>query len=365
MSGPKRGRWRVRYDPTPRRVADLRSHAAKLDVWLQQHDRSIADALGEEALCQAHAARAEVSRCISAGDPDEGFAKYGQAWSTFNRLYDEARQARRRRQLERRQREQRAASQMLADCRRDWDQADSRQLLSKWADSGTRQSLESRLRAMGRGSPENVQEEARAWQRDFEAALERAREKGCRNATAVEALSPMLQEARRAADELDASVLPDPDGQALEAVRRAARNEGEAALTNEDIPSLRAAISKLSEIAESYAPKVRAAQHAAAVESWRAALANCGYSVSSRQETDGVVVLTAGSFPMKTVTVEVRSDTDQVGLEVNGTRDHTACVKDVQSLQTELGRQGIELTMTDWGREGRPVPTRGWTVRSP
>ncbi len=65
------------------------------------------------------------------------------------------------------------------------------------------------------------------------------------------------------------------------------------------------------------------------------------------------MVVEASSFPMKSVNVRVRPNSEQVDLEVNGTRDHAACVKDVQSLQAELARHGVTLTMTDWGG-GKP-----------
>jgi len=44
--------------------------------------------------------------------------------------------------------------------------------------------------------------------------------------------------------------------------------------------------------------------------------------------------------------------TDEMKLDVNDERG-THCVKDVQSLQAELARQGMELRIIDWGK-GKP-----------
>ncbi len=56
MSGPKRGTWRIFYDPTPQRLADLSQFAMRQDAWLERHGSFVGRFLGNDALAQARAA---------------------------------------------------------------------------------------------------------------------------------------------------------------------------------------------------------------------------------------------------------------------------------------------------------------------
>ena len=363
MSGPKRGYWRFTYDSTPQRLRDLTAFVRKQDTWLERHEAFIRQYLGPQALTKARAARRRVDECIRRDDPDAGFDAYGKAWSTFNRLHKNAVEARRQQHREEQLRRgrlrqhrlrcQQAADQSASECVEEWNLPAHQALLLMWTGRDQRQALEAELKVLPTASPERVPALARSWQERLAGALRSAQQKAAENARAVCTCIPQLREALGSTSQLNLSVLPDDDSNSFEDNRKRLQEAGERALSTENLRSLRSVIGQLRELAAQYDPKIRAAELVKAAEIWRTALARCGYSVSSRNDADGTVVLQASSFPLKTVSVEVRADTEEVRLDVGGGHDATACIKDVQALQVELAREGIELTMTDWGK-GRP-----------
>jgi hypothetical protein len=203
------------------------------------------------------------------------------------------------------------------------------------------------------GSPREMQEKARAWHDRFAQALRLAGQRAEENARAVRACVPRLRAATQALDGLNTVVLPAEDRKRFDDLRGALRETAEGALAREDLPSIQKAVRSMASLHADYEPRIKAAELKKATEVWRSALANCGYGVTLRAEPDGTMVIEASSFPMKSVNVRVRPDSEEVNLEVNGTRDHAACVRDVRSLQAELARQGVVLNMTDWG-SGNP-----------
>jgi len=353
MSGPKRGTWHIVYDPTPTRLADLRRFAARQDVWLERHGSLVGHCLGNEALTRARAARDLVHQCISRGDPDAGFDAYGAAWALFNQLYRDATEVQRRRRVEEQARAQHAAAALVSQCKELWQAPENQALVQRWVDAPERYRLAETLASVGAGGVREVQEKARVWQSRFAQALRQAGQRAAENARAVKTCVPALRSTSQAMDEVNADVLPRPERRRFEDARARLRDEAEEAMTREDLQVLQNATAGMKALVAEYEPKIRAAQLKKAAEVWQSALTNCGYGVALRTEADGTVVIEASSFPMKSVNVRVRPDSEEVNLEVNGARDHTTCVIAVQSLQAELSRQGVELKMTDWG-SGNP-----------
>jgi len=349
MSGPKRGIWRLYYDPTPARLADLSQYAMRQDAWLQRNGSFVGQFLGGEALACARAARDLVQHYLTLGDPDSGFDAYGQAWALFNQLYRDAAEAQRRRRVEEQARTQRVAESLVSQCRELWQTPQNQTLVQRWVDRADCCQLAQTLAAVGTGTAREVQNKARAWQDRFGQTLRLAGERAAQNAKAVRSCVPALRSAAQAMGEVNADALPPLERRRLEEARARLRGEAEDALTREDLQVLRSAVAGMNALVAEYGPKVRAAQLKKATEAWRTALANCGYGVALRTEPDGTMVLEANGFPMKSVNVRVRPDSEEVNLEVTGRTDHKACVKDVQSLQAELARQGVMLKMTDWG----------------
>ena len=226
-------------------------------------------------------------------------------------------------------------------------------LVQRWVDVPGRYQLAETLASVGAGGVREVQEKARVWQSRFAQALRQAGQRAAENARAVKTCVPALRSTSQAMDEVNADVLPRPERRRFEDARARLRDEAEEAMTREDLQVLQNATAGMKALVAEYEPKIRAAQLKKAAEVWQSALTNCGYGVALRTEADGTVVIEASSFPMKSVNVRVRPDSEEVNLEVNGARDHTTCVIAVQSLQAELSRQGVELKMTDWG-SGNP-----------
>jgi hypothetical protein len=353
MSGPKRGTWHIVYDPTPTRLADLGQFAARQDAWLERHGSFIGRYLGNEALARARAARDRVRECLAAGDPDSGFDAYGEAWGLFNQLHREATEAQRRRRLEEHARVQRAAAALADQCRETWESSENQVLLQRWVDVPERYRLAETLTSIGVGTAREVQEKARAWQNRFAQALRLAGRRAAENAREVKACVPALRSATRAVEGMNADVLPRSERRGFEDARARLHQKAEDALTREDLQVLQNATAGMKALVADYEPKIRAAQLKKATEVWRTALVNCGYGVALRTEPDGTMVIEASSFPMKAVNIRVKPDSEEVNLEVNGAKGHAGCVRDVQSLQAELARQGVELKMTDWG-SGNP-----------
>jgi len=353
MSGPKRGTWHIVYDPTPTRLADLSRFAARQDAWLERHGSFVGRYLGNEALARARAARDLVHQYITLGDPDAGFDAYGQAWALFNQLYRDAAETQRRRRIEEQARVQRAAEGLVQECREFWQAPENQALVQRWVDVPGCYQLAETLKSIGAGTARDVQEKARAWQNRFAQELRLAGQRAAENARAVKACVPALRSATRAVEGMNATVLPRSERREFDDARARLNQEAEDALTREDLQVLQNATTGMKALIAEFEPKVRAAQLKKATEVWRSALANCGYGVTLRTEPDGTMVIEASSFPMKSVNVRVRPDSEEVNLKVNGAKGHPDCIRDVQSLQAELARQGVELKMTDWG-SGNP-----------
>lgn len=353
MSGPKRGSWRIVYDPTPTRIADLSSFVAKQDVWLELNGSFIQSYLGNEALIAARDARDLVRKYIATGDADAGFDAYGETWSLFNHLYREAMETKQHLRLQKQLTQQRTAASLLAECREAWEAPENQVLLLRWVDTSEHQRLATDLQSLPPGSFEQVQRKSQAWQRSFKQTIETATKRAAKNVRAVKACVPALRAIIQAIGSMNTTVLPGEDQKQFNVLKTQLHQDAESALSKEDLGAIRLQIDCLENLAAEYAPKIKAAQLRKASQIWHDALAKCGYAVSSRTEPDGTIVLEATSFPLRSLNVQVRPDTDEVKLEVNGKHDHTRCVKDVQSLQTELARHGVELNMTDWGG-GKP-----------
>jgi hypothetical protein len=352
MSGPKRGTWRFVYDPTPTRLADLSQFAARQTAWLGQHGEFLRRFLGSVALERAVAAWEHVAFCIAEGDPDTGFEAYGAAWALFNQLYRDAAEAQRRRRIEEQARAVRAADSLVRECRQLWEAPENQALVQRWVDERSRCGLASALSAIGASSLDEVKAKALAWQGQFAQALRLAGQRAAENARAVKAVVPALRAATQAVGALNADILPRTERRRFEDAKARLREEAEEAVTREDIGILQNAATRMKALVSEYEPKLKAAQLKKATEIWRSALVNCGYGVTLRTDSDGTMVIEASSFPMKAVNVRVRPDSEEVNLEVNGAHSHAPCVKDVQLLQAELARQGVTLTMTDWGKGG-------------
>jgi hypothetical protein len=378
MSGPKRGTWRIYHDPTPARLADLEQFAANQDAWLARNGSFIERFLGREALERARSAYTRVLDCVDSGDPDSGFDRYGQAWEIFNELRRQATEAkqqahvqrqlreqqrrfaehqlriqRQQREDQRRLAQQRAAAEALRECQEAWQDSESQALLRRWMDPSECHRLAAALEAAAVGSPEQVQEKSRAWQNSLRTVLAAANRRAAENARAIRECRPALSTARQLLDSLNISVLTDSQRNGFSRLKRQLQTQVDEALSAENLRELRLFIAQIRELAARYQPQIKAAELEKASQVWRDALTRCGYSVVSRTGPDGAVILQASSFPMKSLNVEVRPDTKEVRLDVNGKHDHAGCVKDVQSLQAELARQGVQLTMTDWGT-GKP-----------
>jgi hypothetical protein len=353
MSGPKRGTWRIPYDPTPTRLDDLGHFAAKQEAWLKRHGAFLERHLGTQALAQARRAYELVLSCLDEGDPDEGFDRYGAAWALFNALRRDACDARRRRIAEAWERRQRAASELLAECRQAWAEDENQRLLARWLEADERTRLASALDAAAADSAEEVQRRSQAWKANFRRALDLAGQRASRNARDVRAAVPDLRSAVQALGRLNVALLPDGERRGFALTKTQLERAAETAVAQEDLAGLRSTVREVRDLANTYRPKVKSAELRKAAEVWQAALVNCGYAVASREERDGTLVLEATGFPTRSVSVQVRPGTEEVLLNVGREHDHSRCVNDVQDLQAELGRRGVELSVTDWGK-GNP-----------
>lgn len=355
MSGPKRVRYRFEYDPTPTRVDDLAFFFSKQVAWLERHGEFIRRELGHRASEEARATLRTVQECIDLEDPDAGFDCYGACWATLNGLHRQASRASRERQCRERQRRQRAAGAAVRNCHEAWASRENQALLQRWGSAAERHALEQKLCELANGTPSDVQGKARKWFGRFEQAVKSASDSAQQNARSVRSCVPRLSAALQALGELNVGILPSEEQARLQAVRPRLRQAAEAALQAEDLKGLRSAIRRLKRCATKYRRLVKAAEFRKATEVWSEALAHCGYAVRSRTEADGTVVLEATSFPMKAVRLELSSGKDEATLDVGDQSGGARCVRDVQSLQAELSRRGMVVTVTDWGR-GRPGP---------
>jgi len=348
MSGPKRAQWYFVHDPIPTRLADLSAFSGKLDAWLGRHSAFIKQNLGEAAVARAVAAIAQVQRCIDVRAPDAGFDAYGNAWRVLKRLQQDAGAAKRRRAGGQRRRAKQAIS-LVAKCRRAWDCEENRQLLRRWADPGDYLRLGNRLDALRRDAGPGAAQTARRWLADLKRTVRLATARAEENSRAVRACLPGLHTALQKLGELNAGVLDVSDRDQLVASRTQLRQAAQAAVAAEDLSGLRSAIRGLDGVATAYRPRVKAAELKKAAEVWKQVLSGSGYSVDTRVESDGTVVLKAASFPMRSVEVQMSSKTNEVQVNVDGSPN---CVQDVKALQAQLARQGMQVQVTDWGKGG-------------
>jgi len=356
MSGPKEAVWYFVYDPTPTRLADLEQFAAKQDAWLERNGSFIRRYLSNEVLTAALQARHRIDECIEIGDADEGFDAYGAAWQLFNELHQRAMEekqkadyCRHQEQLER----QRTATRLLSECRSLWEDAENQVLLNRWIDRKELQRLSASLENTATGTAEQVQRNAAAWQKRFYQVLRKAAKASEENSKAVQNCVSRLQAAFETLGQLNIDVLTDNELKShFWREKERLQQQADNAFQEEDLSVLVQSIESLNKLAVDYGQKVKMAQFQKAADTVRAALLKCGYSVSSRTETDGTTVLQATGFPFKSVDVKMNPNTD--GMKLNVADEHGGhCVKDVQSLQAELARQGLYVKMTDWGM-GKP-----------
>jgi len=356
MSGPKEAVWYFVYDPTPTRLADLEQFAAKQDVWLERNGSFIRRYLGSEVLTAALQARHRINECIEIGDPDEGFDAYGAAWQLFNELHQRAMEKKREQDCLRHQEQlkrQHTAAKLLAECRALWEDTENQTLLRRWADPKEVQILVMSLESITGGTTEQIQRNAAAWQKRFDQAFRAATKASEENTRAVQNCMPRLQVALEALGKLNIDALTDNElKNHFSREKECLQQQANDAFQEEELSVLVRSIESLNKLATDYGQKVQMVQFQKATDAVRAALLKCGYSVSSRTETDGTTVLQATGFPFKSVDVKMDPNTD--GMKLNVADEHGShCIKDVQSLQAELARQGLQLKMTDWGK-GNP-----------
>jgi hypothetical protein len=353
MSGPKTATYSFRYDSTPTRIQDLESFTNEQEAWLKRNGGFIQRYLGEKALTEAQDALAYVDECITNQDPDAGFDAYGDAWSLFHELHDQAKEAKRRQQDAKRQawlQEQQAAEGLVSQCDALWDDQDSRDFLYRWVRRETVDRLQASLDDLSNGKPFVIQKKARQWQRAWDEALSQAEQAAQENAKVLREHLPKLRAALESLQKLNARILP--DAARFERERKELQHCVEEALRDEDGSRLQSCVRSLLRLRDVYAEKIRAAEFQKATETVRDALAACGYSVEFRRDKDGTVVLEASGFPMKLVNVQMKPTHKEMKLHVED--EHGShCVQDIQSLQAELARHDMELSITDWGK-GNP-----------
>jgi len=355
MSGPKEAVWYFVHDPTPTRLDDLEHFASKQDTWLEKHGSFIKRYLGDKAFAAAIQARHRIDECISMGDPDTGFDAYGAAWQLFNELHQQAREEKQREDYNRHQEQferQRTATKLLSECRALWEDAENQALLKRWVDPKKLQKLLTSLESTASGAPEEIQQEAMAWQKRFDQTLREATKAAQENTKAVQDCMPKLQAVLETLGKLNTDALDNMEKFNFRLYKKRLQQKAEDAFQEEDLPLLVRYIESLNNIATEYGQKVKTAEFRKATEVVRSALSKCGYSVSLRTEASGTTVLQATGFPFKSVDVEMNPGTEGMKLNVVDERG-SHCVKDVQSLQTELARQGLCLKITDWGK-GNP-----------
>ena len=376
MSGPKRARWFLVYDPTPKRLTDLARFALKLDRWLGNHQEFVGEQLGEDAVGELFSARDAVGDCIEARNADAGFDAYGRAWATFNELHRRASQERRRRQAERREQELRemrrremearrredaarkqreagrrqkeAARKLVEQCRAAW-KADGH-TLRDWGRQGDHERASGAVSALSRMAPGRAIREARSWLEGFHRMVSAAERRERDNAEAVAAILPGLHERLQELGSLNAGVLTQQQQEDLDRQKAAFVDEADRLQEAQALGALQDLATSVAEYLAKFVGLVKEAEFRKAAEAWKDALGKSGYSVNARTEPDGTVVLEASSFPMKSVRVRMTAESQEAELNVDGS---SKCVQDVKSLQAELANRGLELTVTDWGK-GEP-----------
>ncbi len=359
MSGPKRGIWYVPYDPTPTRLADLRRFAAKQDAWLQRHGSFIAFYLGNATLEKARVARNMIDPYITERNPDRGFDAYGSAWTLFNQLYREAIQVQKQQEqqrLQERLRREKAAHRLVSECRLLWQDKANQVLLQRWIRRADLARLAESLSQAGVGGYTSMRKKARAWKADFENLIAQATRCAERNSKAIREYLPCVSDAIRNLTDLNVEALTEEERRHFEIQKDGLVQAIQDALSRENMPALKSTYSQVNALEKDYRSKIIKAEFDKASAAVREALLKSGYSIGTRKEADGTVVFQASGFPFKSVNVEMNPNSRQMKLNVSDERG-THCVQDVQSLQTELARQGMKLKITDWGK-GKPQTVR-------
>lgn len=368
MSGPKRGTWRLTrvnrrstYESTQKQLADLTRFRKKLDNWLTCQAPFLREHLGEEAVSKGQEAIDRVSAYIKDGSPNSGFGAYGRAWRSFNELWREAARARDRKRCEHRrcQREQRQqlearAAAALQACRTSWDDHEHRKLLARWAPTQQVNSLAQELSSLERGKPQSRLENTEAWQRRFEQLLDAAKQQSAENTERVASLLPRLHDGFDKLSLCDVSCLSEDRQMAISASTEVLQREARAATDAEEAGRIDDLCRRVEGLRAEAEGENRTAQLRLVADRWHGVLAGLGYSVVPvKERPGGTLVLEASSFPMRSVSIALQPGSDEVHLNVNGAHDSVQCVKDMTAIQEALAQQGIEFTMTDWGR-GRP-----------
>ncbi len=347
MSGPKTAVWSFDYDPTPTRLADLERFAAKQDAWLRRHEDSIQFYLGDEILASARQARQLVDECISAEDPDSGFDAYGAAWSLFNQLHRRTKEAKRQeadRKDRDRPKEQQTVAKLVSDCQALWEDPDNHDLLLRWAEQRDIEGLASSLAAARAGEIHMVHDRITAWRRRFDQILSGARQASSKNSDAIQGHLPRLHAVIEDIGRLHIGIIDSSASFVRE--KDQLHQQADEAVQDEDLSGLEESIRRLEAFRDNYTEQIALAEFEKATANVRDALGACGYTVTSRTDENGVVVLRASGFPCRSVDVELRPGSEEMCLNV----DSEVCVKDVRSLQAELARQGMQLSVVDWGR---------------
>ena len=368
MSGPKRGYYRIQYDATSTRLADLERFSEKQERWLESHGEFLGRHLGQEGLEEAQLAVGAVQDCILAEDPDAGFDAYGEAWATLNRLQSEATEARdlarrlrerRRREQEQRHRQAREeaearAAAAVVECRSLWADPDNQEAISRWASARDRQSLESSLESLRAATPKQTLWRVAAWQRRFQGLLDFALGAARENAKRLAEVVPRAQKDLSDLADLNLNVLTDEERGRIEGQRTQLAERIDAAIAE----GASTTVEQVHRQARRFLSKTRKALEKAelrwAGQRWHGALRQLGYSVTEQQGNDGKTIrLQATAFPTRQLSLELNAGSRDVHLNVNGEYDSTHCGTDVTSLQQILAEEGIHFGMSDWGR-GNP-----------
>lgn len=369
MSGPKRGRYYIYYDPTPRRLADLRSFFGRLDRWLERNAGFLRRHLGEGAVAEAQEARDRVRSFLAQGDPDGGFDAYGSAWATFNRLWSEAKEARdvdrllreqrRRQERERRRQEVEVqAAEAIEECRALWADPGNQELLSHWIPARKRESLQAALQSLVSTPPRRALERSVAWRRQFQKLLDSASRAAKADAERLAQLLPVARQDLVALADLNLEVLPEGERERVAEERAGLVQSLDKAMAGG--PS--ATVEALHQRIQIFLSETQAALHEAQrrweAQQWRDALAEAGFAVKERPDADGKVVLEAHAFPTKKVTVRLVEGSDEVLFHVSPERDPKACIGIVAAIRRALAKRGIGLEMTDMGRANPGAASR-------
>jgi hypothetical protein len=205
---------------------------------------------------------------------------------------------------------------------------------------------------MAEGPAMQVPAKAQRWQERFNTILATATARHTENARALQHAIPQLRKIVKELGTLNVEVLSPTERQAFERGKGRFQEAAQQALAEEMLAPFGESIAQLRALLAHVQPLIKAAELRKASEAWRAALENCGYTVSVRTAADGSLILQASGFPTRSASVTLDPHTHDVKLHVGDSDGHGRCVRDVQALQAQLQQQGVQLTMTDWGKPG-------------